>query len=80
MKHARPACQTIHRAARRAQGTPEQSIPQNPGERTAKSQSIEILTGEDERVIFELLALLPAECVRKVRIYAQVLTDMFYGR
>lgn len=82
MKNARPANPYSHRAHRCAQTmTPTKSISPNPDAEKGKSQSILILNDDtDEQAILDALSQLPPEYVRKVRIYAQALTDIFYGR
>ena len=82
MKNARPANPYSHRAHRCAQAmTPTKSISPNPDDEKGKSQSIVNLDGPtDEQAIRDALRMLPAEYVRKVRIYATTLVEIFYSR
>lgn len=82
MKNARPANPYSHRAHRCAQvTTPTKSISPNPDAEKGKSQSILILKDDtDEQAILDALRMLPAEYVRKVRIYAETLVEIFYSR
>ena len=79
MKNARPANLYSHRAHRSAQAmTPTKSISPNPDAEKGKSQSILILNDNtDEQAILDALDALPAEYVRKVRIYATTLVEIF---
>lgn len=79
MKNARPANLYSHRAHRCAQAmTPTKSISPNPDAEKGKSQSIVNLDGPtDEQAIRDALRMLPAEYVRKVRIYATTLVEIF---
>ena len=53
----------------------------NPEDVKEKSQSIMNLDGPtDEQAIRDALRMLPAEYVRKVRIYATTLVEIFYNR
>lgn len=82
MKNARPAMNHSHRAHRCARAAlPTKSISPNPEDVKEKSQSIVILNDNtDEQAILDALDALPAEYVRKVRIYATTLLDIFYSR
>lgn len=82
MKNARPAMNHSHRAHRCARAAlPTKSISPNPEDVKEKSQSILILNDNtDEQAILDALDALPAEYVRKVRIYATTLLDIFYSR
>ena len=79
MKNARPANPYSHRAHRSAQVTlSTKSISPNPGDEKGKSQSILILNDNtDEQAILDALSQLPPEYVRKVRIYATTLVEIF---
>lgn len=79
MKNARPATDTRHRAHRREAAIHyTDSIPPRQAECNVKSQSIVIFNGDtDEQKIMALLGALPPEYVRKVRIYAQALFEIF---
>lgn len=82
MKNARPANLYSHRAHRCAQAmTSTKSISPNPDDEKGKSQSILILSDNtDEQAIACALSQLPPEYVRKVRIYAETLVEIFYSR
>ena len=82
MKNARPAMNHSHRAHRCARAAlPTKSISPNPEDEKGKSQSILILSDNtDEQAILDALRMLPAEYVRKVRIYATTLVEIFYNR
>ena len=79
MKNARPAMNHSHRAHRCARAAlPTKSISPNPEDVKKKSQSIVNLDGPtDEQAIRDALRMLPAEYVRKVRIYATTLVEIF---
>lgn len=79
MKNARPAMNHSHRAHRCARAAlPTKSISPNPEDVKEKSQSIMNLDGPtDEQAIRDALRMLPAEYVRKVRIYATTLVEIF---
>lgn len=79
MRHARPAQMTSHHADRAArERLPMQTIHRNLPDVKGKSQSILILSdATDEQAILDALDALPAEYVRKVRIYATTLVEIF---
>ena len=79
MKNARPAMNHSHRAHRCARSVPPtKSISLNSDDEKEKSQSILNLDGPtDEQAIRDALRMLPAEYVRKVRIYATTLVEIF---